>query len=47
MTCAVSQAECILYIFEISYEIDICLNFSIELRGIILILLNIKPVYFH
>ena len=42
--CAMSQAERILNIFEIGYEIHISLNFSFRFGGIILILLNIKPV---
>ena len=37
----------ILNIFEIGYEIHISLNFSFKFGGIILILINIKSVYFH
>ena len=47
LMCAVSQAECILNMCEISYEIHISLIFSLKFGGIILILINIKPVYFH
>ena len=42
--CVVSQTERILNICEIGYEIHQSLNFSFKLGGIILILLNIKPV---
>ena len=42
--CDVSQAESILNIFVIGYEIHISLNISLKLGGIILILFNIKPV---
>ena len=41
--CAVSQAERILNMCEIGYEIHISLNFSFKFGGIILILFNIKP----
>ena len=44
LTCAVSQAERILNMCEIGYEIHLSLNFSFKFGGIILILLNIKPV---
>ena len=43
LTCAVSQAEHILSMCEIGYEIDISLNSTFKFGGIILILLNIKP----
>ena len=46
-TCVRSQAEQILDMCEIEYEIHIYLNFSFKLGGIILILFNIKPVYFY
>ena len=42
--CAVSQAEHILNMCEIGYEIHISLNFSFKFGGIIVILFNIKPV---
>ena len=44
LTCAVSQAERILNMCEIGYEIHISLNFSFKFGGIILILFNMKPV---
>ena len=44
LMCAVSQAERILNMFKIGHEIHISLNFSSKFGGIILILLNIKPV---
>ena len=44
LTCAVSQAEHILNMCEIGYEIHILLNFSFKFGGIILILFKIKPV---
>ena len=47
LTCAVSQAERMLNMCEIGYIIHISLNFSFYLGGIILILSNIKPVWFH
>ena len=43
LTCAVSQAERILNMCEIGYDIHISLNFSFKFGGIIPILLNIKP----
>ena len=43
LTCAVSQAERILNMCEIGYEIHMSLYFSFKF-GVILILLNIKPV---
>ena len=39
-----SQVERILNICEIGHEIHISLNFSFKFGGIILILLNIRPV---
>ena len=47
LTCAVSQAEHILNMCEICYEIHISLSFSFQFGGIIHILFNIKPVQFH
>ena len=47
LTCAVSQAERMLNVCEIGYEIHIYLSFSFKFGGIILILFNIKPVQFH
>ena len=44
LTCAVSQAERILNIFYIDYEMHISLNFSFKFGGIIVIMFNIKPV---
>ena len=44
LTCAVSQAERILIMCEIGYEIHNSLNFSFKFSGIIHILFNIKPV---
>ena len=46
LTCALSQEERILNIFEIGYEIHMSLNFSFCFGGIILILFNIRPVWF-
>ena len=40
----VSQAECILNMCEIVYEIHISLNSSFKFGGLILILFSIKPV---
>ena len=47
LTFGVSQAERIFNMCEIGYEINISLNLSIKFGGIILILFNIKPVWFH
>ena len=44
LTCAMSQTECILNIFEIGYEIHISLNFSFKFGELILILFDIKAV---
>ena len=44
MTCAVSQTERVLNIFEISYEIHNAVNFSFKFGGLILILFYMKPV---
>ena len=44
LTCAVSQAECILKMCEIGYIIHISLNFSFKFGGLVLILFNVKPV---
>ena len=43
LTCAVSQAERILSMCEICYEIHLSQNFSFKFGGIILMLFNIKP----
>ena len=43
LTSVVSQAERILNMCEIGYEIHISLNFLLKYGGIILILFNIKP----
>ena len=43
LTCAVSQAQRIMNMCEIDYEIHISLYFSFKSGGIILILFNIKP----
>ena len=47
LTCDVSQAERILNMCDISYEIHISHNFSFKFGGIILILFIIRPVWFH
>ena len=44
LTFAVSQAEHILNMCEIGYEIHISLNFSLKFGVVVLILFNIKPV---
>ena len=44
LTCAVSQAERILNMCEIGYEIHTSLNFSFKFGGVIHILFNINPV---
>ena len=47
LMCVVFQAERILNICEIGYEIHISLKFLFKYGGIILILFNIKPVLFN
>ena len=47
LTCAMSQVERILNMYEIGCEIHISLNFSFKFERIILILFSIKAVLFH
>ena len=44
LTCAVSQAESILNMCKIVYEIHISLDLSNKFGGVIPVLFNIKPV---